>query len=398
MNCGKLRKSLKPLRGHEGKLMKRFLLTYCIFVNIFVGHGFIYSHQHHAIVYNIESWRRLGDAITTVCKTFYFSQVFDLPIYFRNFPYFDQFALSHGAKIITPEIEKKFSKKIIIKKETDISENINSKESILFECHFLSETPSIYLLTRKYPEFELLVKNAFRPLVEIPSLPKPPAVITVGLHVRKGGGFDRPLKSKQEYEATHSLPKGFYIKKCAPNGSHEDIWPLKWPIGPMYIESVKKYIHKKTNFSDYIWPVKFPCDQYYIDQLKELTTIMPTKNFLVYLFTDDPEPEKIMERYAAQLTRYPRIIFSYRQSNNHHTKNVIEDLFALAECDCLISASSSFASAAQLLGKHQVLMFPIWAVTFPDKIVISKVGIITLDQSEETPRRLNYRETFHNIT
>ena len=351
----------------------------------------------HAITYHIEGWRRLGDALTTVCKTLYFAKMHKLPIYFKDFPYFDQFVIGQNAQMLTPEIAKQFSKKVPIVAHTDVAKHLESLEPILFECQFLSETPALYTVTREYPDFEALVKKAFTPLIEIPPLAKPPAVITVALHVRKGGGFDKPLGSKQEYEHEQNVSKGIYLTKYAPAGSHDDMWAIKWPVGPMLIEAIKHYIYKKNNFSDYIWPIKFPCDQYYIDCLKELSSIYPGKNLLVYLFTDDPEPEKIMERYSAQLRNHPRIIFSYREKGNHHTKNVIEDLFSLTQCDCLISASSSFATAAQLLGDHQVLMFPVWATVFADKIEITKVGVITAGNSDVNTRKIEYREIVQNI-
>lgn len=353
------------------------------------------------ITHLVESWRRLGDNITTISKMLYFEQAcktHKLAIYFRDFPYFDQFAISKNAQMLTPEIQKQFSKKVFVNKYTDIEEHLNSDQSILFECHFLSETPPLYSVTREFPNFEKLIKQAFTPLIDIPDLAKPPAVVTVALHVRKGGGFDKPLGSQQEYGPEHTLPKGFYLKKNFLPGSHMDAWHINWPVSPMFIEAVKYYIYKKTNFSDYIWPIKFPCDQYYIDCLKELAAVMPGKNLLVYLFTDDPEPEQIMERYSAQLQNHPRIIFSYRQKGNHHTKNVLEDLFSLTQCDCLISASSSFATIAQLLGNHEVLMFPVWGVTSPDKIVITKVGVITMKNSDDIKnRKMEYREIVRKI-
>lgn len=356
------------------------------------------SKPLHAITYRIEEWRRLGDCITTVCKTLYFAKAHGLSIYYRDFPYFDQFALSQNATLLTPEIIQSFSKVVPITTQAELAEHLKSNEPTLFECQFLSETPPMYSVTREFPEFEMLIKKALTPLIDIPNLAKPPAVVTVALHVRKGGGFDKPLGSKQEYGPDHVMPKGFYIKKNSPPGSHIDAWPIKWPASPMFIEAIKHYIYKKINFSDYIWPIKFPCDQYYIDCLKELAAMMPGKNLLVYIFTDDPEPEKIMERYSVQLKDYPRIIFSYRTKDNHHTKNVIEDLFSLTQCDCLISASSSFATVAQLLGNHEILMFPVWAITFPDRIVINKVGVITLKNPEDSPtRKIEYREIVRKI-
>lgn len=356
------------------------------------------SRPHCAITYKLESWRRLGDNITTYCKAKYFSYLYNIPLLYKPFPYSDQFAFSTKETLLTPDLEKSFSKIIPFDRIIDFDTQIKSGESILFECNFLTETPSMYTYTRQDPTFEKIIKDMFTPLIAIDLLPKPPSVITVALHVRKGGGFDKPLASQQEYTLADTQTKGFYLRKNTPHGSHTDIFPINWPAGIMYIEAVKKYIAKKNSFSDYIWPIKFPPDQYYIDQLKELAGMLPGKNLLVYLFTDDPNPEDIVERYSNQLKDHPRIIFSYRQKDNHHTKNVIEDLFAITQCDCLISASSSFAIAAQLLGNHSVLIFPVHAISLPDKIVINKVGVIRRE-NEDKPgsRKLSYHEISHKI-
>lgn len=356
------------------------------------------SHSQCAITYKLESWRRLGDNITTYCKAKYFSYLYNIPLLYKPFPYSDQFVFSTKETLLTSDLEKSFSKIIPFDHIKDFDMQIKNEESILLECHFLTETPSMYTFTRQDPAFEKIIKEMLCPLIPIDPLPKPPSIITVALHVRKGGGFDKPLASQQEYNLENTQTKGIYLRKNNLPGSHIDIFPIKWPAGIMYIDAVKKYIEKKNSFSDYIWPIKFPPDQYYIDQLKELAGMLPGKNLLVYIFTDDPNPEDIMERYSNQLKDYPRIIFSYRQKGNHHTKNVIEDLFAITQCDCLISASSSFATAAQLLGNHSVLMFPVHAIALPDKIVINKVGVLCMKNEDTTEsRKLSYNEISHKI-
>lgn len=151
-------------------------------------------------------------------------------------------------------------------------------------------------------------------------------------------------------------------------------------------------MQRKTQFSDYIWPTKFPPDQYYIDHIKKLAEMLPGKNLLIYLFTDDPNPQAIMQRYSKALEDYPRIIFSFREQENRHNKNVLDDLFAITQCDCIISANSSFAFVAHLVGNHSIIMFPIHAITLPSRILVNKVAIVTLDN----PYDLNKRKLFYN--
>lgn len=358
-----------------------------------------YAHKNYAITYKLENWRRLGDHITTYCKAKYFSYIYRIPLFYRPFPYSDQFEVHQKEQMLTPEIEKKFSKVIPINTIKEFEGHYkNSNEPILFECHFLTETPWLYTFSRQHLPFEQEIKKLFTPLTPIEPLPKPPSVITVALHVRKGGGFDRPLASQQEYTLDKEHTKGFYLLKNNIPGSCTDIWPINWPASIKFVEEIKKLVMKKNNFSDYIWPVKFPPDQYYIEQLKQLAKMLPNKNLLVYLFTDDPNPESIMQRYSKALSDYPRIIFSYRQADNRHNKNVIEDLFAIAQCDCLISASSSFSFVAQLLGNHSIIIFPVHAITLPDKIFINKVGVISLDNIDDLKnRRMSYNEIVHKI-
>ena len=344
------------------------------------------SHNKCAITYKLEGWRRLGDNITTVAKTEYFAQNCRLKFIYKPFPYSDQFKLHQTETQLTKEIEQRFSKIVKVNKIADIEEGLKTGEAILFEAHFLSETPWLYAYSRQNANFENRIKDMFTPLIHIDPLPKPEGVVTVALHVRKGGGFDMPLASQQEYDLNDHI-EGIYIKKNAPPNSCTDIWPIKWPAGHKYIEAVKKFAEKKNHCSDYVWPIKFPPNQYYIDHLKYLSDFLATKQLLVYLFTDDPNPESIVTRYSEALRFYPRIIFSYRQAGNHHTKNVLEDLFAIMQCDCLISASSSFAHAAQLLGNHSILIMPTHAITLPDKILMNKVNVFGVNNAQDRAQR-----------
>lgn len=352
------------------------------------------EESQHALTFKLETWRRLGDNLTVYAKAKCFQENFNLPLYCKHFSYYDQFQFSRKENLLTPDVEKQFSKIITVNRISDLADNLSCAEPILFEVHFLTETPWLYNYSREHPVYEKKLKELIRPLEVIGPLPKPEGVITVAVHVRKGGGFDMPLASAQEYQLDDKPIKGFYLIKNSLAGSYTDIWPLNWPAGPKFFEALAAYLVKKNRFSDYIWPIKFPPDQYYIDQIKKLAELLPGKNLLIYIFTDDPKPELIVQRYSKALESFPRIIFSYRQAGNHHTKNVLHDLFSLTQCDCLISASSSFGFIAQLLGDHSIIMFPIRAIALPDKIIINKVGIVTVVNAlDRNKRKISYGET-----
>jgi hypothetical protein len=350
----------------------------------------------HAITNGREGWRRLGDHITTYCKAKYYSYTYKLPYVYSTFEYSDQFHLHHKETVLTPELQKEFSKIVIIKTEKDLTDNLLSEEPILFVAIFLSPTPSLFNFSRQadHQEFEQEIKAMLAPIKPVQTLPKPANITTVAVHARKGGGYDYPLGSAQEYTPKEPLvaEQEVYLYKNNPSNGCVDMWPMGYEPGPGYITRTREFQFKKGNFSDYIWPIKFPADQYYIDQIKRLSEMLPGQDLLVYLFTDDKNPEDIVKRYKQALKK-ENIVFSYRKFGNNHDQNVLEDLFLLAQCDCIISASSSFASAAQLLGNHSVIMFPTHAITMPDKIIIDKVGILrSSNSSDYFSRTLKFQE------
>jgi hypothetical protein len=356
------------------------------------------KNNHCAITYKLESWRRLGDNIITYCKAKLLSLIYNIPLFYKPFPYSDEFVLHNIEILLTPEIEKNYETSIPVHKISELEEGFKSGKSILFESHFLTETPWLYSYSREHPEFEKEIKSMLTLITPFEPLSKPENVVPVALHVRKGGGYDSPLASKQEYKLDDAPLSGIYLKKNSPPNSCTDIWPIKWPIGPNFIDEVTKFVYKKNHFSDYTWPIKFPCDQYYIDHLRYLSNFLKDRQLLVYLFTDDPNPETIMQRYSQALADCSRIIFSYRQKDNHHTKNVLHDLFAIIQCDCLISASSSFAHVAQLLGNHSILIMPLHAITLPDKIIMNKVAVFGMNNAYDLEnRKLFYNELIYKL-
>lgn len=344
----------------------------------------------HAITNGFEPWRRLGDNILTVSKTKYFSQEHDLEYYYTPFPYIDSFKFVHIEQLLTPELKNSFSKIIFIHSAKDVTDNLSSKESILFVCTYLSIAPSMYEYVKNNAEFEKNIHHLFTPLESIAKLDKKTQEFILAVHVRKGGGFDWPLASEQEFEVEIPIVKNkeIFLYKRDIGMNCEDIWPLHCLPGPAYISQTKYLAFKKKYYADYIWAIKFPPDQYYIEQIKTAISLTKLKALTIKLFTDDPHPQDIVKRYQNALKDVPvSITFDYRKSENNHDKNVIEDLFALAECDGLISASSSFAFTAMILGNHSIMIHPEHAITLPDKVLIDKVKVIKVDNRHDPLKR-----------
>lgn len=344
----------------------------------------------HAITNGFEGWRRLGDNILTVCKTKYFAHEFNLPYYFSTFPYYDSFHFSTKEKPLTDDLKNTFKKMIFINSAKDITDNLASTEPILFVCVYLSATPAMYEHIKNNPIFEKEIQQIFTPYESIKNLAKAPEQLTIAVHVRKGGGFDWPLASNQEFKLDLPLLNNneIYLYKRNAGMHCEDIWPLRCLPGPAYISETKHLAFKKTYYADYIWAIKFPPDQYYIEQIKTMISLSHTKSVKIQLFTDDPNPENIVTRYKKALANVPATIaFDYRKSDNSHDKNVIQDLFAMIQCDGLISASSSFAFTAMILGNHSSIIYPEHAITMQDKVIIDKIKVIQVTDSQDVTKR-----------
>lgn len=365
---------------------KRIYARIAFFVFISLITNFTLSHPH-IITNDFEGWRRLGDNITTVSKTCYYAEKFDLPMFYTPFEYSNSFKLCQQIPLLEKSKKNQFSKMVYVNSDEDIESNIEEEDPILFVCTFLSLTPWVYSYIHENYNFGQKIRNLFTPIIPYKKIEKAPNAISIALHVRKGGGVDWPLASQQEFELKIPImtKKKIYLHKKNPNISSEDIWPLNYLPGPGFISETKHLLLKKSFYADYIWSIKFPPDQYYIEQLKLILSNLPNKSVTIYLFTDDPNPENIVTRYKNALGTH--VTFVYRTLENQHNKNVIDDLMAITQCDILIAASSSFAFAAMLLGNHSLIAMPAHAVTLPDKVIIDKVHLIELQEIPNSSKK-----------
>ena len=232
-----------------------------------------------------------------------------------------------------------FDAVIKIKYEDDITQNKN--KNVLLVSTFYSPTPGLYEYGFQDQVFAQEIKRLLTPIIEVPQIPKSDAAITVALHVRKGGGFDAPLASS--------------FDTLRMNGTQSQ--------------------KKKPQYADQQWPTKFPPDYYYIEQVQQLRKLVGNeKHIIAYLFTDDPDPAALAARYQEKMVK--DMEFKYRISGNAHDAHVLEDFYMMAQCECLIRSSSLFAKAAQLIGTHRYIFYPITGYWVDDTLIINPVGII----------------------
>lgn len=285
-----------------------------------------------AITYEFNGGR-FGDCLSTFAKAKWYAFKYKLPLLYKPFKYSDQLNLHTSETPYKADDLQFFNKIVKVKSEADI---INNKEdNILFISNFYSITPDLYEYRYIDKRWEREIQKAICPS-DIPQKCLKENAITIALHVRKGGGFDQPLSTDE----TNS----------------------------------NKLLTRK--FADEIWPTKFPSDEYYIEGLASMIKLIEQNKIInVYLFTDDLEPAKLAAKYATALSN-SHVQFVYREIGNTHNKNVVEDFHAMAECDYLIRSSSLLAKASQLLGNHQVILFPRHGSWDGNQAIIDLINII----------------------
>jgi hypothetical protein len=181
------------------------------------------------------------------------------------------------------------------------------------------------------------LRKMVQPAVEIQEVSCPKDKITVAVHVRKGGGYDRPLFTEKVQTDPWLIPT--------------------------------------TNYHDVIFPKRFPPDQFYIDQIKTISKMFQNKPLYVHIFTDSKTPGEIVQKYKKEVG-LSNITFACRETENFYDKNVLEDLLSMAKFDCLIRPESYFSRMAEKIGAHKVVIYPKSFVWKNRDLTIDKVQII----------------------
>lgn len=278
------------------------------------------SAQASSFVTYALSEGRFGDNLLAYCHAKWISYKTNVPLLYRPFIYSDQLYL-HTA-------EKKYSLQ-----HQDLREytyyhsfvEIERNAQTVYIVPFFPESPleiclepfNAYYFAVDWhdPLFKQELRTMIRPISEfVPHIQLPNDHICVAMHVRKGTNFDRIL--------------GIDVKNLT-----------DWNKGPLLF--------------------KIPPDSYYIDQLKRVADIYNGQPLWVYLFTDHNNPVELAEYYQSQLRGYP-IIFEYRNDENRHDLNVLEDFFSMVflPFDCLIRPESHYSFVASKIGKFKLVISP----------------------------------------
>jgi len=317
------------------RIMKKIFLWSIIF-NLFWS-IIVIAQVNQAVTY-FWGGGRFGDKIISYTTAKWISHKFNIPIFLKPFKYSPMLRLGKEEKKYSEKVKKQFRKGVLpIRSEKDVI--AHAKDNVIFESRggrFVVNGSSCVekLITHllKDQNFMGKLKYMLQPVVPLPQIELPEDKVTVAVHVRKGGGYDQALCSIQYYS-------------------------------------------RRELYADKRWPLRFPPEQYYVDQIKKISSLFADKPIFIHIFTDDRNPPKLVDRIKKAVDK-DNIAFSYRSKGNAHDVHVIEDFYNMSRFDCLIRASSHFGIASQLLGNHQVIIYPKHFKWVGKKLIIDKVGIV----------------------
>ncbi len=291
----------------------------------------IFQAHPHAITFQ-KNPGRLGDQILNYCKHTWLAHKYNLDLYVPEFTYKPFFALSQLEKSDKQLDRDKYIHNIKIKADTDIRPRRDQDMLYVGQYHLMINNIAdhtkwadhLFGLTVIDVVFGNKIRNMLRLCIELPDISVPSGCISVAIHIRKGGGFDKPLASVQYRDQVDASKKA--------------------KIG--------------SQFADRSQPFKFPPEQFYLDQLLNLYEYVDKHDLYVYIFTDDKNPEAITNRLRERIS-FDNIQFDCRSSGNAHNKNVIEDIYAMSRCDYLIRSKSHYPWIAQMMGQHKGIIYPV---------------------------------------
>ncbi len=304
-------------------ILSVFAITSALSSVMYAGNGITYSF----------SGGRLGDNLVTYVEARWLAYKVGLEFYYRPFKYSDLLAMH------TMHTNYRDHDKLRIVSVEDVEKFVQKTDTL----YVISCFPLNNHIDWNDPIFYQMMKEEISPLITIPKLEVPKGDLNVGIHVRRGGGWDYQLKQK-----------GTLINASFSGG---------------------------TVFEDVLFPMRFAPDTYYIEQLRYLLERFPDRKLFVNIFTDDPRPDLIAEKYTRELA-HSRITFNYRTEGNKHDANVLEDLFMLSQCDILIRSASNFSAMAGRLGRAKLEIYPSDCVWEDDILWITQVVVVERNNQE----------------
>ncbi len=275
-------------------------------------------NQRHAVV-QVKSGGRFGDNLVSLAHAIYFAQKNNFELLYDPFTYSDQLVLSDSlpryariGELEFDDVIEHYGGSTLVKTEIK-----NDTKKLLFKIPYFPEAPIEYKISnnndwKAFPidwfdhEFQQTLRTLFAPKHALNLITPPKDIITVAVHVRQGGSFD-------------TYPREVF--------------------------------HRNQGLLTY----KIPYEEFYIERIKQLSTVLGHVPLYVFLFTDDENPQALVQRYISKVN-IPSIQFDCRVTENRHDMNVLEDFFSMLNFDCLIRSESSYSIMAEKLGDFSIVI------------------------------------------
>lgn len=113
-----------------------------------------------------------------------------------------------------------------------------------------------------------------------------------------------------------------------------------------------------SNLSTYA-PHKSPPFCFYSICLNRVLEILGERPIFCFIFTDAKDPAPIALQLKNEIPAGYPISFHYRESNNSHKNNVLEDFFSFQNFDILIRPDSNFSIVPSLLYPFAIVCSPV---------------------------------------
>lgn len=272
------------------------------------------QNSKSAITYNLNGGR-FGDNLFSYCKTKWLSYEFGIPLIYKPFQYSKKLKLHKKERVYNRRLPKKF--KEIRYVSTSQFRKLKPNARILYIKKWYCNVHADW----KDEGFIKKLRKLISPRVAFAGIVLPENCVTVAVHVRRGGG-------------------------CRMD--------------------TKRVINNQ--------PLRFASDQFYIDQIKRLAAMFKDENLYVHIFTDDHNPQAVVEIFK-RAVNIDSITYGCRKTGNNHYSYVLEDFFAMMKFDCLIRPKSHYSRFVERLGSNKIIIAPTHVSSSKGRDVIDIIRI-----------------------
>lgn len=303
---------------------------------------------------------QFGDSVSNFALAKILSIKYELPFYYCDFPH--STLLDLNERMIDRELLNKLPH-VLLNTEEDIRRN--KDQNVILYAQLVTKIDHV-------SQQELLTLKKCLKLKQIPSVTSLPMdLITVAVHIRKGNGggeiYDGEQSSLQEFNYDPSTVE--YL-------TNYESFAFDWDDYQRENDHlINRSIQKGAVDRQRYWETKFPPNQYYIDQIKKISDILGNIPIFVSICTDDKNPIGLVQRIK-EIVNKSNIIFDYKDNRNlSHHERMRCDLYLLSRTDILIRGQSYFSRAAELIGSHKIIIYPLRHIWEHNKLIMNKIII-----------------------